>query len=492
MALVTYYLVIIVAAAWVFATRDLNVKEIAFAGFIVILAAALPMEKHAGRLRLKRVAWQATHDPLTGLLNRSRFLSQLSEQLRKRRHRASLALVILDLDRFKTINDTLGHAAGDKLLREVGARLNDLASSNMLVARLGGDEFAILMEVANKEEMALLGREVVEALNFRTVVSSQPVWVNASAGLVMATIPRPTLEELMSKADIALYQAKALGRNRSQIFEPHQPVPTISQLSMDYELRLAVERDQLSLVYQPVMDHRTGKVEGFEALCRWNHPSFGLVSPDVFIPIAEENGWILEIGKWVLERACEQASNWQRLFGGDLSMSINLSALEFARPEIVSEIKEVLKATAVQPESIHLEITETALSMDEATTLSNILELREVGAAISVDDFGVAYSSLNYLRKYPADYLKIDKSFVDEIEDKRSFGVIRAAIDVGHTLDMKVIAEGVESNDQLERLVSAGCDFAQGYLFHKPLSVKGASNLLIDQMQAGDELRHTA
>jgi diguanylate cyclase (GGDEF)-like protein len=474
--------VIIVAAIWVLGTQNPSNTELALLAFVAALAGALPMERHAGHLRLRAIAWQATHDPLTKLHNRGYFMTQLSKDLRKRRWRQSMAVLLLDLDRFKTINDTLGHPAGDQLLQEVAMRLEKLVNANCTVARLGGDEFGIITVVTDKSELQKFGNSVVEELNFRTMVAGQPVWVNGSVGGAVATIPRPTLAELLSQADVALYQAKGAGRNQMRVYDPNEPVPTLNELSMDYELKLAVQRDQLEVFYQPVVAMETQTIEGFEALVRWNHPYFGMVSPERFIPMAEQNGMIHEIGRWVANEACHQLAEWHRLMGDHLQMSINLSALQISQSNVGYEVAIALEATDVDPEKVLLEMTETAFGSDELATLEGIVELRKLGTKIAIDDFGVGYSSLNYLRKFPADYLKIDRSFVAEVTDARTYGVIKAAIDVGHVLGMKVIAEGVETTDQVRLLSRAGCDLAQGYLFHKPMPSQQATQTLIDEM----------
>lgn len=482
LAVAAYWTAIALVFLWVLTTKSLSTREVVFLVVIGVLAGALPMEKRAAGLRLKAMSWQINYDPLTRLHNRAYFMSQLSQRLQKRRNRRlSLAVLILDLDRFKNVNDTLGHAAGDELLREVGERLTRAIPSH-LIARLGGDEFGVLAEVTGEEALRKLGERLVQTLNFRTIVGGQPVWVNTSVGAAIASVPRPTLVELLSRADTALYQAKAAGRNQVAIFEANRFKPALSELSMDYELRMAMVRDQLSLYYQPVIDLRTGLINGFEALLRWSHPTLGFVSPDRFIPLAEENGLIQEIGKWVLEEACRQAAEWHLVFSKQLTMSINLSALQFARGDIATEVNAILEQTGVAPESIHLEITETALGQDESNILHNIADLKQLGVSLSVDDFGIGYSSLNYLRKYPADFLKIDKSFVDEIIEQRSYGVIKAAIDVGHVLGMQIIAEGVETPEQLRLLTMAGADFGQGYLFHKPMSPAEITGILLAEM----------
>ena len=485
LSLCVYWSVIVLAVAWVTWTQNPTVTEVAFLTFVAVLAVALPMERHAGHLRIRALAWQASHDPLTRLHNRTYFMSQLAKGLRKRRWgKHALAVVLLDLDRFKTINDTLGHAAGDQLLTEVGARLRELMQSttDSTVARLGGDEFGVITEVSGKQQLKNFATSVVETLNFRTMLGSQPVWVNVSAGAAVATAPNPTLEELLSRADVALYQAKAAGRNQMAIFESHDPLPAVSQLSMDYELKLAEERDQLVVFYQPVVNLYTGKIDGFEALVRWDHPYFGFVSPDTFVPIAEENGAIKSIGRWVMWRACDQLAAWHLLFGEELHMSINLSAVQLSQSNIAEEVAEVLEATRVPVEKVHLEMTETAFGRDEIATFESIVELKKLGTRLAIDDFGVGYSSLNYLRRFPADYLKIDRSFVSEVDDVRTFGVIRAAIEVGHVLGMQVIAEGVETATQHRLLTRAKCDLAQGYLFFKPMDAQQATQLLMDEM----------
>jgi diguanylate cyclase (GGDEF)-like protein len=481
-SLLVYYGVIVAAAAWLLGTQNPSNTELALLAFVGVLAGALPMERHAGRMRLRHVAWQATHDPLTRLHNRGHFMTQLSKDLRKRRWRQSLAVLLLDLDRFKTINDTLGHPAGDQLLEEVAARLSEMVSTTCTVARLGGDEFGIITVVSDKTELQKFGNSVVEALNFRTMVAGQPVWVNGSVGGAVASIPRPTLAELLSQADVALYQAKGGGRNQMRVYDPNERVPTVNELSMDYELKLAVQKEQLLVFYQPVMSLETEKIEGFEALVRWDHPYFGTVSPDRFIPMAEQNGMIHEIGRWVVNEACHQLAELHRLMGDHLSMSINLSALQISHSNVSFEVQAALEAADVDPEKVMLEMTETAFGSDETATLEGILELRRLGTKLAIDDFGVGYSSLNYLRRFPADYLKIDRSFVAEVTDARTYGVIKAAIDVGHVLGMQVIAEGVEMTDQVRLLTRAGCDFAQGFLFHKPMTAQQATQALIDEM----------
>jgi diguanylate cyclase (GGDEF)-like protein len=405
--------------------------------------------------------------------------------LRKRRRwKQSLAVLLLDLDRFKTINDTLGHAAGDELLQEVGKRLHNLVGETSTVARLGGDEFGVITEVVDKQQLEKFATSIVEALNFRTTAGSQPVWVNVSVGAALATIPRPTLQELLSRADVALYQAKGAGRNQMCVFEPHRPLPAVSQLSMDYELKLAVERSQLLVYYQPVIVLETGRIDGFEALVRWKHPYFGFVSPETFVPMAEENGAIQEIGRWVMHEACNQLASWHNVFGESLQISINLSALQISQSNIAFEVAQVLEATGVPPDKVHLEMTETAFGYDELATMDGIIELRKLGTRLAIDDFGVGYSSLNYLRRFPADFLKIDRSFVEEVDDARTFGVIRAAIEVGHVLGMQIIAEGVETEDQARLLLRAGCDFAQGYLFYRPMPAQEATQIMLDEMYA--------
>jgi diguanylate cyclase (GGDEF)-like protein len=486
-ATIVHVVAVVSALVWAFGTRQPGLSDSIFLILLAVLALALPLERHASKLRLLAVAWEANHDPLTGLHNRRYFMGQLAKRLsRHLRRRRLLSVLLLDLDHFKNINDTLGHASGDQLLKGVAERLRSSLGSQPIIARLGGDEFGILTDVTSKDELERFAQQTVDALSFRTTLLSQPVWVNGSVGAAAAEAPKPTLEELLSRADIALYQAKNSGRNQAMVFEPHRPMPTIGQLSRDYELRLAVDREQLLLYYQPIIDLHTGKVSGFEALARWKHPTLGFLDASDFIPIAEENGWIHEIGAWITMEACRQASEWQQLYGEGISISINLSALQFARPDIVRELAAAVSMTGVKPESVDFEITETAFSEDESLTLQNILDLKEIGANLSIDDFGIGYSSLNYLRRFPADYLKIDRSFVAEIEDERSFGVIKAAIAVGHALGMEIIAEGVETSSQLKLLMEAGADFAQGFLFYKPLTVAAAASLLVERFAMDD------
>ncbi len=412
---------------------------------------------------------QALQDPLTGLANRKLFTGRVDTALARRAaEQRPVAVAFLDIDDFKSINDTLGHAAGDVLLREVGRRLLVCVRPDDTVARFGGDEFALLLEGTGAQSVEAVGQRLMHELGQAFRLLDQEVLVRASVGLAVAE-GHETTEELLSGADTAMYVAKARGKSRFEVFRSPMRQDALERSSLRTDLEWALPRDELALHYQPVMDVPTGNVRGFEALVRWNHPRRGLLQPGEFIDLAEQSGLILSIGAWVLRRACEQAQVWRRTFDPGLSMSVNVSARQLQHPELVSEVATALQESGLDPSGLVLEITESATVSDTEAAIARLEELKVLGVGLAIDDFGTGYSSLSYLRRFPVDQLKVDRSFVDGlVTSAQDRAIVASVINLGHALGIQVVAEGVETIDQLEQLGELGCDLAQGFNWDQP------------------------
>ena len=424
----------------------------------------------------RRYRHDALHDALTGLPNRTHFLQQLKEA---DEHARPFAALYLDFDRFKAVNDSLGHAVGDALLIAIGERLGASVRPGDLVARLGGDEFAVLLEGVNSAEDAPPAAErLTRAFTLPLQVSDHTVHITASIGVVTGGGNRGGAEDVLSDADIAMYRAKASGGSRHVVFEPTMREATQARLALEGDLRRALEHEEFEAYYQPVIHTESGKISGFEALVRWRHPERGLVAPADFVPVAEETGLIIELDRWVLRRACEQLAAWSAL-NPDLSLSVNLSSRQFARTDLAPFIAGVLAKTGFEPQRLKLELTESLL-MDASTPVGGTLAaLRQLGVRLHIDDFGTGYSSLSYLQRFDADVLKVDRSFVTKmLESEDSAELVRTIINMAHNLGMQVVAEGVESKEQFARLRALGCEYAQGYLFSKPVPAAVAEDFL--------------
>jgi diguanylate cyclase (GGDEF)-like protein len=423
---------------------------------------------------------QTLHDSLTGLPNRVLFLDRLEHSLdRVDRQDPSVAVLFLDLDRFKTVNDSLGHAAGDELLVAVGKRIAAYLRTGDTAARLGGDEFAILLEDSHdKSDAARLAERLTKALRESFVLQGKEVQVSASIGIAYG---RGDGEDLLRYADLAMYRAKAAGAGRYEFFEPEMGAAVVERLELEADLRHAVERDQLVLHYQPIVRLSTGAVATVEALLRWQHPTRGLVSPLDFIPLAEEIGSIVEIGGWVLREACNQAAAWQQRYPTQppLGVSVNLSSRQLDQPGFVAEVCAALRAASLDPQTLTLEITESVLMENTEKTIERLSALKTLGVRLAVDDFGTGYSSLRYLRQFPLDTLKIPKPFVDDVGgEPEAAALARAIIQLGQSLDLVVVAEGIERASQLAELRSLGCELGQGFLLAKPRNAAGMDVLL--------------
>jgi diguanylate cyclase (GGDEF)-like protein/PAS domain S-box-containing protein len=426
---------------------------------------------------------QAFHDALTGLANRQLFTDRVQQALqRTTRTGDDLAVIFLDLDGFKNVNDSLGHAAGDELLWEVAARLAQAVRESDTVARLGGDEFAVLLEQRRGpiEEAVIVADRILAALSSPILVDGHAMAVGASLGISVGS-PGATAASLLRDADVAMYRAKASGRGRWVVHDADMRAEAAERLQLETDLLGALEGDELRLVYQPVIDLQTGEVESFEALLRWEHPELGLITPDRFVPIAEMNGMVLPIGAWVLQEACRQAATWraQHPERTTLGVAVNVSARQVASPSLVDHVSDALQAAGLDPAHLTLELTESTLVEDPTVAAQRLTALRSLGIRLAIDDFGTGYSSLSYLRQFPLDILKIDRSFIGTISASDHLpAIVRGLLDLGHTLGLTTVAEGVELDLQREQLRAVGCDYAQGFLFARPLDVEAAGELL--------------
>ena len=413
----------------------------------------------------------ATHDTLTALPNRALFNEELVHAIAQaERHGRTLALFFLDLDRFKVINDTLGHAVGDRVLQEAARRLTGAVRSSDLVARLGGDEFVLLIEdFHDSTTLTEIAGKILEAFAPTLTVEGQELALSASVGI--CTYPRDGVDAqvLVSNADIAMYRAKEQGRNRFCFYAADLNKLSQERLTLEAGLRRALTRNELDVFYQPQVDFATGKVSGVEALLRWRHPEMGLLAADKFVPLAEEIGVIIPIGYWVLRRVCERARHWQEL-GMAMPVAVNLSASQFHEPALASELARILKATGVAASMLELEITESMVMRDPDRAAEAMHALHAMGVRIAIDDFGTGHSSLGYLKRFPIDRLKVDRSFVRDLPyNSDDVAITRAVIALAHSLKMSVVAEGVELKEQFDALREEGCDEFQGYYCARPL-----------------------
>ena len=420
----------------------------------------------------ERIRWLAMHDELTGLPNRAMFGHILAHTIESaRRHDRGFAVLFIDLDRFKTINDSLGHEAGDQLLRETAARLKATLRASDVVARLAGDEFvALLGEAHAPEAAAAAARKVLRALMQPLTLGRHELRVTASIGI--ARYPQDATDEatLLKNADLAMYLAKEAGKNTYQLFDAAARTVAMQRLTIEQQLRLALERQELSLHYQAKIELASERIVGVEALLRWHNAELGSVAPAQFIPIAEETGMIVSIGRWVLREACAQSMAWQRAGLPPVAMAVNLSPRQFADPRLVADIAAVLAETGLAPQLLELEITEGMIMSDAERAIALLAQIKALGVSLAIDDFGTGYSSLAQLKRFPIDTLKVDRSFVRDItrnaDDK---AITEAIIMLGRKLSLTVVAEGVESGDQMALLREQGCDQMQGYHFSKPL-----------------------
>lgn len=413
-----------------------------------------------------QVAFLATHDALTGLPNRGALRDELHRLLKRNKRGEDLAVLCLDLDRFKAVNDLLGHPAGDELLRQVAERLRQCARETDFVVRLGGDEFAVLQCGAPQPSSSTtLARRIITALGTPFDLDGHRAHIGGSVGIAIAPFDGEEPEQLLKSADLALYRAKSDGRGILRFFEPAMDAQIQARRALEADLRRAVASEQFHLAYQPQVDTDSGTVSGFEALLRWQHPVRGSVSPVEFIPLAEETGLIVAIGSWVLAQACRDAATWPAA----VSVAVNVSAVQFAEGSLVREVMRALGNSGLAPGRLELEITESVLMHDADQALLMLRELRQRGVRVAMDDFGTGYSSLSYLRSFPFDRIKIDRSFIHDIEtNAEAQAIVRAVSGLGRSLGMATTVEGVETLGQLAAVRREGCRDVQGYLFSWP------------------------
>ncbi len=458
-------------------TRAVNLLDDPVVGGIVINVHDVTARKRAE----DELVHQAFHDSLTGLANRALFRDRVAHAL-SRRSRSGFdpAIIYLDLDGFKNINDGLGHEAGDKVLKEVADRLMSVVRSGDTVARLGGDEFAILVEESGHVfvEAEAIADRTLRAMTVPFSLDDRDVTLSASLGIAHGDA-LATASSLLRDADVAMYQAKSTGKARWVLYESAMRTTAVERLQLESDMSRMVDGDQLKLVYQPVVELESNRIVGFEALVRWEHPVLGTVMPDQFIPIAENNGMIIAIGEWVLRTACRTAAEWRERYPGSLTMAVNLSGRQLAAPELLGHVQNALQAAHLDPAALVLEMTETALVQDPTLAANKLHQLRSLGVRLAIDDFGTGYSSLSYLRQFPIDILKIDRSFINMIVDREQVpAIVRGLLDLGRTLQLETVAEGIESGAQLAQLRDERCELGQGFLFARPLRAEEAERLL--------------
>jgi len=434
----------------------------------------------------ERLLHEAFHDGLTGLPNRALFMDhlKLSVERGKRRDDRLFAVLFLDLDRFKVINDSLGHMVGDQLLVGIARRLETCLRPGDTVARLGGDEFTVLLEdLMSVTEAIDVADRLQKALALPFNLNGHEVFATVSIGIALSSTGYDRPEEVLRDADTAMYRAKMLGKARHEVFDKTMHARAMNLLQMEADLRRAIDRNEFVLHYQPIVALDTGTISGFEALIRWQHPERGFIAPNEFIPIAEETGLIIPIGQWVLRQACLQIHEWQEQFPQypPLQIAVNLSSKQFVTSNLIEQIRQVLKETSVEPHSLKLEITESVVMENFDMAIEMLNQLRSLGIELSIDDFGTGYSSLSYLHRFPISTLKIDRSFVSRMSDNNENAeIVRTVLMLARSLKMDVVAEGVETADQLSQLALLECDYGQGYYFSRPVASADASKLLAD------------
>ena len=429
-----------------------------------------------------RLDFLAHHDPLTGLPNRLLFHDRLHHALTTaRRTQQGIALLFLDLDRFKNINDSLGHEAGDKILKEVAKRLGRIMRKSDTLARLGGDEFVITLEQnTESHEIITVAKKILKTLSAAYHIDDQELYTTVSIGISLFPANGLSAETLMKNADVAMYRAKEKGRNNFQFFTEDMNKLAQEALFLDNNLRKAIDNQELALFYQPQVEISTGKVTGMKALIRWHHPKLGIIPPDRFIPMAEETGLIIPLGKWVINTACQQTLRWQQAGFPPCQVAVNISPRQIRQSDLIETVAKALAESGLEARCLELEITENVLVDDLAPTIAVMEALNDMGVSLAIDDFGTGYSSLNYLHRFPLSKLKIDQSFVQSIGERAGkHAIVEAIIALARALDLDVIAEGIENQAQIAFLKKHGCVYGQGFYFSRPLPAKDFEKFLL-------------
>jgi diguanylate cyclase (GGDEF)-like protein/PAS domain S-box-containing protein len=428
----------------------------------------------------------AYHDALTDLPNQVLFKDRLKQAIAlSRRNDQMQGVLLLNLDRFKTINDSLGYTAGDRLLQSVAQRLTSCVRESDTVARFGSDEFAILLtQIPRAQDAANVARAIKESLAQAFIFEEQEIFVSSSIGISLYPQDGRDTAGLLKTAGAALDRAKVQGGNTYQFYTAGGTTRALKQLVLESNLRPGLERAEFVVQYQPQISIRDFHLVGMEALVRWQHPSFGLLYPGEFISLAEESGMIISLGDWIMRTACAQSQVWQDAGLAPMIVSVNFSARQFQQQTFITDVAQILKDTNLDPRWLELELTESSIMKDPEEAIEKLHELKLMGIRVAIDDFGTGYSSLNYLKRFPIDTLKIDRTFVSDVcKDPHDTAIVRAIIDLGHALDLTVIAEGVETKEQLQYLSALECDVVQGFLFSKALSAKAFEELLVEQRQ---------
>lgn len=430
------------------------------------------------------IKYMAYYDSLTGLPNRTLFNDRLSQAMRQvQRYGQKVAIVFFDLDNFKNINDTLGHTTGDLLLKAIAERLTNILRGVDTISHQGGDEFTILISGINHvQDVAKVAQKILDALSEKIRLDEHEIFITASMGISLYPSDGDSAETLVKNADIAMYAAKEQGRNSYQFYTPAMNTIIFERITLENSIRKALEKDEFIVYYQPRVDIKTGQTTGMEALVRWQHPDLGLVLPLKFIPLAEETGLIIPLGELVMWKACKQSKMWQDSGFPPLRIGVNFSARQFQQKNMIEMFTKILTNTGLKPDRLELEITESTIMRDIGHAASMLHELHDIGIKISIDDFGTGYSSLSYLKNFPIDMLKIDRSFMMGVATNHDDeAIVEAIIAMAHILKLKVIAEGVETEEQMKFLRSRNCDEAQGYLFSKPLPAEELAQLLVNK-----------
>ncbi len=434
----------------------------------------------------ERLNHLVNHDALTDLPNQVLFRDRLKQAIALSRRNDQLqGVLLLNLDRFKTINDSLGYTAGDRILQSVAQRLTSCVRSSDTVARFGSDEFAILLtQIGRPQDAANTARAIKEVLAQAFLCNEQELFISSSIGISVYPQDGQDSPELLKNAGSALDRAKKKGGNSFEFYTSGGTTHALKQLLLESNMRPGLERREFTVEYQPQVDVKNYRLVGMEALTRWEHPQLGLLYPGEFMSLAEDNGLIIPIGDWVMQTACAQNKSWQDAGFEPLRLSVNFSARQFQQPGFIATVAEILKESNLDPRWLELELTESAIVKEPERAIEKMQELRRMGLRIAIDDFGTGYSSLNYLKRFPVDTLKIDKSFIDDVcSDPHDAAIVRAIVTLGHALDLTVIAEGVETHEQLDFLTSVGCDVIQGFLFSKSLTTDAFRELLMEQLR---------
>lgn len=432
----------------------------------------------------EKLRYGAYHDTLTGLPNRASFMSVLEAAIAQARQKPTyrFAVFLLDLDSFKLINDSLGHEQGDYLLKEVAYRLQICLPEQAALARFGGDEFTILLhDIHHLDDATDVADSILNAMAKTFHLAGYEIFLNTSIGIVLNNHSAEQSEDFLRNADIAMYRAKAEGKSRYSVFDTVMHAQVLQRLHLETDLRLAIERKELQLYYQPILEMGTHAIVGFEALLRWQHPVRGMISPAEFIPIAEETGLIIPLGRWILWEACHQMQRWKAEFSESslCYMSVNLSGRELLQPDIIERITQILEETGLEPHHLKFEVTESSLITNTEVAGDRLTQLSATGIKLSLDDFGTGYSSLSYLHRFPVNHLKVDRSFVKDLcDNEESLKITESIVVLAHSLNMKVIAEGVENEMQLNQLRELGCEYVQGFLFSPAIPAYAATELL--------------